>query len=97
MCECLPAAETHNVCLVLANDPDADRLAVSERKDSYSSVPAAADLKDATALYSSDKERWRPLSGNEIGVLLAHWLWTQKLQVCFARPSCPALAPCGFL
>jgi hypothetical protein len=38
---------------VLANDPDADRLAVAERQPSG---------------------QWQMFSGNEIGMLLAHWL-----------------------
>ncbi|GIL49353.1 hypothetical protein Vafri_5656 [Volvox africanus] len=43
--------------LVLANDPDADRLCVAER---------CAELPGG----------WRVFSGNEIGTLLAHWVWT---------------------
>lgn len=49
-------AEECGATLVLANDPDADRLAVAER------LPSGG---------------WRTFSGNEIGVLLAHWQWTK--------------------
>ena len=42
--------------LLIANDPDADRLAVAER------------------IYSSPGG-WLTFSGNEIGILLADWLW----------------------
>ena len=41
--------------VILANDPDADRLAVTE--------------------YSENT--WVDLTGDQIGVLLGHWLWTQ--------------------
>ena len=44
--------------LILANDPDADRLAVAERVSEHTSV----ELKD-----------WYVFSGNELGVLLGYW------------------------
>lgn len=44
--------------LILANDPDADRLAVAERVSEHSS----SELKD-----------WYVFSGNELGVLLGYW------------------------
>jgi phosphomannomutase len=50
------ARET-GAALVLANDPDADRLAVA--------VPSHA-------------RAWRQLTGNEVGVLLGHYLLTEK-------------------
>jgi phosphoglucomutase/phosphopentomutase len=51
------AAEAAGSRLVIANDPDADRLAVAE-------------------LDCSSGE-WRVFTGNEIGVLLGHWQWSQ--------------------
>ena len=51
------AAEAAGSRLVIANDPDADRLAVAEQ--------------DPTT------GKWRVFTGNEIGVLLGHWQWTQ--------------------
>ncbi len=47
--------------LVLANDPDVDRLAVAVR---------CGD--------SGDKGRYRQLTGNEVGVLLGHYLLTER-------------------
>jgi phosphoglucomutase len=41
--------------VLLANDPDADRLAVAER----------------------EQDKWTVFKGDQIGVLLGHWLWTQ--------------------
>ncbi len=47
--------------LVLANDPDADRLAVA--------VPERGEAQGSG---------WRQLTGNEVGVLLGHYLLTEK-------------------
>jgi phosphomannomutase len=51
------AAEKYNCDIVLANDPDADRLAVAER--------------DRTT------GEWTAFTGDQIGTMLGHWLWTQ--------------------
>jgi len=53
------AAKESGATLVLANDPDADRLAVAELQPNGG---------------------WRMFSGNEIGMLLAHWLWTKCVE-----------------
>ncbi|KAG1656330.1 hypothetical protein FOA52_006662 [Chlamydomonas sp. UWO 241] len=60
--------------LLLANDPDADRLAVAER--SFGSGGAL--------------DAWKRFSGNEIGILLADWLWTNT------RAREPAAVPIRF-
>jgi phosphomannomutase len=57
----LALAREKNADLVLANDPDADRLAVA--------VPEAD---------TGGPAGWRQLSGNEFGVLLGHYLLTEK-------------------
>lgn len=64
-----PVSSAAQTTLAIANDPDADRMAVSEI--ALSGV-AGGDGGDAA---------WRNLTGNEIGVLLADWLWTQKYKV----------------
>lgn len=50
-------AEACGSRLIIANDPDADRLAVAEKIES----------SDASA------PSWYVFTGNEIGVLLGHW------------------------
>lgn len=54
----MATAEKNGCSLILANDPDADRLAVACKAE-------AADGTGSTG--------WRVLTGNEIGALLAHW------------------------
>ena len=49
--------------IILANDPDADRLAVAER----------ISTSDTDKIVASD---WKVFSGNEIGILFAHWMWS---------------------
>ena len=53
-------ATSENCDIVLANDPDADRLAVAERSGN-----------------SGGDEAWTVFTGDQIGVLLGHWLWRQ--------------------
>jgi len=52
----MKTADAHNVRLIIANDPDSDRLAVAEK------LPNG---------------EWKIFTGNEIGILLGHWVWTQ--------------------
>jgi len=48
--------DKNNSRLVIANDPDSDRLAVAEKQSNG---------------------QWRMFTGNEVGILLGHWIWTQ--------------------
>jgi phosphomannomutase len=55
-------ADSLGISLIVANDPDADRLAVSEKQNydlSHSESDAPCD--------------WYNFTGNEIGVILGHW------------------------
>lgn len=65
----MATADRSGCTLILANDPDADRLAVAEWVPA--SEPARARPRQAV-----DKGEWRVFTGNEIGALLAHWQWT---------------------
>ena len=49
-------ADKHNIKLIIANDPDADRLAIAEKVNS----------------------QWIQFSGDQVGVLLAHYLISQQ-------------------
>ena len=63
-------AETLDADIILANDPDADRLAAAV------AVPGAA-AEPPTSRHSDDRmaqRRWRVLTGDELGVLLADHL-----------------------
>ncbi|CAN0031767.1 unnamed protein product, partial [Choristocarpus tenellus] len=59
-------AEAKGVSLVLANDPDADRLAAAEMQ--YPPMEGGQGEGAGT---------WHLFSGNEIGALLGHWQWTE--------------------
>lgn len=72
----MATADRVGATLIIANDPDADRMAVAEK------APAAAG------------GAWRVFTGNETGVLLAHWLWTKRAErVAAAPPSPPSALP----
>mmetsp|Transcript_25566 Transcript_25566/g.35277 ORF Transcript_25566/g.35277 Transcript_25566/m.35277 type:complete len:745 (+) Transcript_25566:207-2441(+) len=73
----LDTADKAGLDLVLANDPDADRLAVA----CYVPQQMEGDLDAVGRSLCLPSSRptpglWRPLSGNELGALLAHWIWT---------------------
>jgi len=51
----------HGANIILANDPDADRLAVAERQKNK----------------SEDKKNWVTFTGDQIGVMLGHWIYQQ--------------------
>jgi phosphomannomutase len=78
-------AQRHNCNIVLANDPDADRLAVAE--------------------YDPVKKQWTTFTGDQVGVMLGHWLWTQlgaskqddvsPVSMCMSTVSSKMLAEIG--
>ncbi|GMH46380.1 hypothetical protein TrRE_jg12138 [Triparma retinervis] len=70
--EAMRLAEAENKDIVLANDPDADRLAVAER--------------DRTT------GAWTVFKGDQIGVLLGHWMWESFGRNAPAGTKCAMLA-----
>lgn len=56
----MATADNHGHCLIIANDPDADRLALAEKQ-----LHVGNDSK--TVPY------WRVFTGNEIGAVLGWW------------------------
>ena len=75
---CKVAAEAGSP-LVLASDPDADRLAVAVAHVGAADGADATEIDAMEALIGVESEewQWRLLKGDEIGSLLAHWMWTQ--------------------
>jgi len=89
----LATADAAGAEVALANDPDADRLAVAV----WLPAPPTSVTEAAACLPSSRAAGgvWRPLSGNEIGALLAHWMWTHR-DVSSTKPAVrgPVWSPC---
>lgn len=61
--EAMKWADSQGCLVILANDPDADRLAAAERATGETAAAAG--------------KGWRVFSGNEIGTLLGHWAIVQ--------------------
>jgi phosphomannomutase len=64
----MATAERNGCSLILANDPDADRLAVAEW-DPVDGKPGAAPAEGTG--------QWHIFTGNEIGALFADWMFTR--------------------
>ena len=62
--EAMKWADAQGCPIIIANDPDADRLAAAERTTGQETADAAG-------------KGWRVFSGNEIGTLLGHWAMAQ--------------------
>ncbi len=74
----IETAERNNCTLILANDPDADRLAVAERQDD-----------DKTK-----KHYWKIFTGNELGALLGYWMlhcYRNRVDKSFKSQKGPAI------
>ena len=63
----IKTANFNSSTIILANDPDADRCAVAEKKP--------LDPDEVNGPESEAIESWRIFNGNEIGALLGWWLW----------------------
>ena len=70
----MATADREGCSLILANDPDADRLAVAQWVPEVAgeTIPGAPRTPGAPGA-------WRVFTGNEIGALLAHWAWSRHV------------------
>jgi phosphomannomutase len=75
----MAAADREGCSLILANDPDADRLAVAEWAPADGVPARRAPPADAGAAAGADAGEWRVFTGNEIGALLASWCWRRHV------------------
>eukprot|EP00899_Mesostigma_viride_P000653 jgi/Mesvir1/10589/Mv21802-RA.1 len=73
----LATGDTYGCQLALANDPDADRLAVAERGNDFPGGEQGGAASGSQFVWSAGGRPWRVFSGNEIGILLAHFVWTR--------------------
>ena len=66
----IEAANAAGADIILANDPDADRLAVAERIPTH--------LRTTSEKSPNPADEWRIFTGNEIGTLLGCWQWANN-------------------
>lgn len=86
----IATADKNGSCLILANDPDVDRLAVAEKLSKYVSVLIIQLIKKTISFrqqcalcFSSQfslyiffiSGKWYVYNGNEIGALLGSYFW----------------------
>ena len=61
----METADANGSNIIIANDPDADRLAVAERRENVGDGEGGG---------------WRIFTGNEIGSVLGHWMWRKAVE-----------------
>ncbi|KAJ6243390.1 phosphomannomutase 45a [Anaeramoeba flamelloides] len=71
----METADLNGSSLIIANDPDADRLAVAEK------IPSSQFSEN-----ESNKPKWHVFHGNEIGILLAWWQFKKYQRKSSKKP-----------